>query len=296
MPWPGWTSICAIPRGNVCVQMRGFSWRVLHGAAGRSAETLLAAPVWRRSAPGHGNDVYVAHHIVSCGLPAVEIGDSACLTVATNGTDAGRYTACALACFERLQSILRSQPQGRVLVQVAAADPLLAGLSGLLKSAALENPRIVGQLVLVPANIGAEALARLLREEQGSEFEGLIRYGEAGREVLGWEEIAAPQGVPVAFENGAVYLITGGLGALGTHFTKEILQRAAEASVVLTGRAPLDAAVQSRVDAFAGRVSYRQVDLADADQVKRLVAASCTTSTASTASSTAPARSKTRSS
>ncbi|HEX6159706.1 MAG TPA: polyketide synthase dehydratase domain-containing protein, partial [Thermoanaerobaculia bacterium] len=139
-------------RGNVCVQMRGFSWRVLSrdltatAAKSTTAGHLLAVPVWQPV------DVTT--------VPSQEIAEQHVLSYLS--ADAGksvaeRFTVCALESFARIQSILQSKPKGKVLVQIVVADhmdqSLLAGLSGLLKTAALENPLFLGQLILVPAGV-----------------------------------------------------------------------------------------------------------------------------------------------
>ena len=63
----------------------------------------------------------------------------------------------------RIQGILQGKSRGKVLAQIVIGNhqeqALLAGLSGLLKTAALENPRLTGQLILVPAQTTAEELA-----------------------------------------------------------------------------------------------------------------------------------------
>src|SRR5205085_2166392 len=75
---------------------------------------------------------------------------------------------------------------------------------------------------------------------------------------------------PIAFDDRGVYLITGGLGGLGLLFAKEIVARTSNARVILTGRS---ASTEGRLDALqSDRMSYRQLDLGDLDQVRRLVA------------------------
>ncbi len=268
-------------RGKVCVQMHGFSSRVLSTEA-RATGRLLAIPVWQASSIEiSANAVELAeHHVILCELTNVDATQfSHCLSLQAGEQRniAERYSEYALACFERVQAILQGKPEGKVLVQIVVVDrqeqALLAGLSGLLKTAALENPRLIGQLILVPADLTTEELARHLQEEKSRGLDPLIRYQQGARQVLRWEEIAADrEKPPIAFKESGVYLITGGLGGLGLLFAKEILEQTGEARVVLTGRAALSAEKQAALDGLAGRVSYRQVDLGDLDRVKQLIA------------------------
>ncbi len=258
--------------GNVCVQMRGFSSRLLT-AGTQETGTLIATPVWEASPAEAGPGEYVEQHVVLCELPDVDAAQLGAWSLQgdVHKTIAHRYTEYAMTCFARIQSILESRPRGRVLFRVVAADGqeqvLFAGLSALLKSAALENPNFIGQLVLVSPRTTTEELAARLRNEQP--FDALVRFEEGTRQVLRWQEVR-PDEAPVPFKDDGVYLITGGLGALGTLFANEILGQTREARVILTGRSALSEEAQARLDA---RVSYRQVDLADPDAVQRLIAA-----------------------
>ncbi|HYK00423.1 MAG TPA: SDR family NAD(P)-dependent oxidoreductase [Thermoanaerobaculia bacterium] len=263
-------------RGNICVQLHGFSSRVLPPQIDATAGSLVATPVWHTSALESGRADYAEHHIVLCGLPADELSalipHAQCLPLRAGGqqTIAELYSEHAIECFERIKAILDRKPQGRVLFQLVIADheeqTILAGLSALLKTAQLENPRLIGQVILVPPGVTAVELGRHL---QSSGLDSIVRYADGARQVLRWEEVTLDREDPSTPLNArGVYLITGGLGGLGTLFAKEILERSPEARVVLTGRAEL--ASDKRL---GDRLSYRQVDLSDRAQVERLIEA-----------------------
>ena len=80
---------------------------------------------------------------------------------------------------------------------------------------------------------------------------------------------------PVAFKDGGVYVITGGLGGLGRLLTQEIVARAPMAQVIVTGRGEADGeSVRGALSALRGQVlraeavSYRRLDLQSAVQVR----------------------------
>ena len=258
--------------GNVCAQLHGLSWQV----PGKDEGVVMATPVWQAS-PERDEIAFTERHVILCDLPAIETlpqADCLSLQAEPGSTIAARYGEYALACFERIRSILQRKPEGRVLVQAVVADDgeqgLLTGLSGLLRTAALENPRLVGQLILVPPALTGEELRTLLESERSSD--PLVRYQSGTRQVQRWQEVeAASIGPSIAFEERGVYLITGGLGALGLRFAKEILAHAPQAAVVLTGRAEWSAETEARLPHSGGRLSYRQVDLDDLHQVRQLV-------------------------
>src|ERR1051326_8775183 len=254
------------------------------------AGVLMATPVWKAHRVGSFYDVveFGEHHVILGELPKVNhttlellLPHSQCWSLKAEAEKniAQRYSEHALACFERIQAILQRKPQKKVLFQVVAGgdgeQSLLAGLSGLLKTAALENPQFSGQLILVAAEITSEELARYLKQEQGGSLESIVRYTTSERQVLGWEEItsAAGEEVPIGFHEAGVYLITGGLGRLGLLFAKEIVRQRKKARVVLTGRRALTADQQALIEGLGAqrRVSYKQTDLENLGHVKRLI-------------------------
>src|SRR5260370_25765104 len=109
-----------------------------------------------------------------------------------------------LSCVERIQSILQGRPRGKVFVQVVVADhheqTVLAGLLGLLKTASLENPSLIGQILLVPPSTTTSELARQLQDEKTCGQDTLIKYREGARQVLRWQEVGEdPETSPTAF-------------------------------------------------------------------------------------------------
>jgi polyketide synthase PksM len=267
-------------------------------ASGDAAAHLFVSPVWEpapASSCGDAGPVLPlgAHHVALCEMGDVNAGqlaallDSAQCAHLLQAPPAGigeRYAAYALACFEKVKAILAAQPRERVLLQLLVSNQpepaLLAGLSGLLKSASDENPHFVGQIVLTNGRAPA-TLAERLRFERERLDNAVVLYVRGARHVLRWRPAAgAALDAGVAFKDGGVYLITGGLGGLGVLFTREILARARRARIVLTGRtepAGAKALAFERLAQQAARdegavVEYRRLDLDDHDQVARLVA------------------------
>jgi polyketide synthase PksL len=286
--------------GKVCVQMHGLSLRAMSKEISKASVqsqtigSLLAVPVWKPEAISSASKCEcVEHHVVLCEMTQISAGklqsllpQCQCLSLKAEEERniAQRYCDYAVACFELIQKIVRSKPQGKALVQIVVANQqeqiLFAGLGGLLRTAALENPKLICQLVLTSQQTTAEELAAQLQAEPAAGLDSLlkgaaIRYGHGVRRVLGWEEVTAEVAKPaLVWQEQGAYLITGGLGGLGLVFAKEILEQTREAKVVLTGRSALDREKQARINglcAQSGRVSYQQVDLCHLEQVKQLI-------------------------
>ena len=155
-----------------------------------------------------------------------------------------------------MQTILKNLT-GKTLVQIVIAgdqeQAILAGLSGLLNTASLENPQLVGQVILFSEQETPENIVRYLNQEsEGTNL--FIRYGAEGRQALSWCEAGLqPSNPQIGFKDEGVYLITGGLHGLGLVFAREILDKTKHAKVVLTGRSGL----RNRPASATGKIIWR---------------------------------------
>ncbi|WP_198119457.1 SDR family NAD(P)-dependent oxidoreductase [Massilia rhizosphaerae] len=276
--------------GRICVRMRDLCARALDAqAADDGAVSLVAVPAWETAAPAATMDEPATHHVLLCDMQNVDAdalahllpGARCARSDAPAGSSlAARYAHHAHALLAQLRARLQRGEGGANLLQVVVPGDddgqVLAGLAGMLRTARLENPGFIGQLIVAAPDTTAAALADQLRQD-GRSGDVLVRYAQGQRQALRWRELPFQDGAAdVVFKDCGVYLITGGLGGLGLLFAGEILKQASRATVVLTGRAPLDAhkrAALDRLPARAGRVEYRQLDLADAAQAGQLVAA-----------------------
>jgi polyketide synthase PksN len=118
-------------RGSICVQMRGFSSRVLSqqivatAPQSKATGSLLAAPVWQESgavASGDAGIEYAEHHVILCELEKVNAGKlesslSRCQCLALQAAEgmniAQRYSSHALACFERIRIFFTASPRAK---------------------------------------------------------------------------------------------------------------------------------------------------------------------------------------
>jgi polyketide synthase PksL len=291
--------------GRVCVQWRGFSSRELGAASAASAESagrgvIYAAPEWQDRTANATDEASprqtVEHNVLLCGglgeltgaLDGVHVhtvSDDVSLDLAT------RYGDTALACFSWLRQRFETRLTDPVLLQLAVPDDafgqLLLGLAGMLRSAALENPLLTVQIVMVAPDAAADDVLTCLQSAWTFPRDTVQRFGRDGsHQALVWHELDATRSdasavdaivdqAPLAFRDAGVYLITGGLGGLGSLFARDIVARCADAKVVLTGRSAPDEAIQRRLESLAlpdGSIEYRQLDLADLDAVRACIA------------------------
>ena len=189
----------------------------------------------------------------------------------------GRYETSVRQVLELLQQIMRAKPKEEVLIQavvgVSGEDALPCGLSGLLKTAGQEHPKLKGQVIGIDAGASAAEIVARLEASAGSPDEREVRYIGGERQVASWSELRSEE-APAPWRDGGVYLITGGAGGLGLIFAEAIARGAKAAVIVLTGRSELDERRRARLSAIEGlgaRVEYRVVDVADGAAVTALI-------------------------
>ncbi|MDY8047558.1 SDR family NAD(P)-dependent oxidoreductase [Paenibacillus polymyxa] len=281
-------------QGNVCVRMKGFLSRVAEGGTGgldewTAPETLMLEPVWEEQAialEGTAPD-YQQHLVILCepGYISGEIIESQmngvqCLILQSEekSIDA-RFRTYATQVFEAIQHILKTESKGKTLVQLVVPvqdhQQVFSGLSGLLKTAWLENPVLVGQLIEMDVEQDSAGMINILQENSRGSIEPHIRYQQGRRHVAVWTEIkASGEAISIPWKDRGVYLITGGTGSLGLIFAEEITRQARDTALILVGRSPLRGDTKARIEeieALGARVVFRQADVADKRAVEDLI-------------------------
>ena len=153
---------------------------------------------------------------------------------------------------------------GRVSAESAATAPLSAGLlPGIGRTVALEHPDIWGGVVELH-DLSAEAAAAALAAEITADhredwvaYEGAQRLGARLRNHVRVAEKATP---PLRAEGS--YLVTGGLGGLGLHVARWLVDHGAR-HIVLVGRRPADEAATAWIRDLEQRGAAIRVRTAD---------------------------------
>ena len=246
---------------------------------------MMVEPVWQAKPAAPKAVPEYEHHLVVLGameeesvaVIETEMGVR-CINLQTKskGFDK-RFQGCAVQLFEAIQKLMLEKQIGKVLVQLVvvnqAEQGVFAGLSGLLKTAQLENPKLTGQLIEVAAGEDTAGLIAKLKENRLS-LDSHIRYQSGEREVAGWQETELSQAAGSPWRSGGIYLITGGAGGLGLIFAQEIMNQVKDGTLILTGRSKLQESKQAKLESIVSqgnRISYRQVDVTDKKAVVSLI-------------------------
>jgi amino acid adenylation domain-containing protein len=254
---------------------------------------LLATPVWREAPiqKNQGKPLDLVRQIILCELPQIndQIVEShfhRCVKLSTNeSTIDGRLTEYVIQCFFHIRQIIdQNRPTTKHLIQLVIpneGEPILfTALSGLFKTAALEHSNILGQVLQVSPVETTQSLVEKLIDNGYYPQDDVVRYTKLKRFVTAWEIVEDQKEVSYGFRDKGVYLITGGLGGLGSIFANEIVQKTNDSTLILTGSSELSVKKQAILKRLQEQnktihIEYRQTDVSNQQQTTDLIKSIC---------------------
>lgn len=290
--------------GNICVKIRGYSSRVLSGDLSKRDQTIgrmLIKPVWNEkpvSNPLLEQDQkpinYTNHIVFLCGIksksshlqskiPQGNLPKIAFIDLESNRDNIEqRFEDYSLELFKGIQEVVKGKPKGttlfQVLVPAQGAEQMFIGLSGLLKTAHVENFKMFGQVIAVEKEESPEELIFKLKENSTIPEDQQIRYEGQKRFAASFMEMPnsgiTDAGYPNPWKEGGVYLITGGTGGLGLIFAKDIVSYVNNATIILIGRSGLTDEKRAEIRALESasvKIEYKSVDVSNKEAVAALV-------------------------
>ncbi|WP_025701737.1 SDR family NAD(P)-dependent oxidoreductase, partial [Paenibacillus forsythiae] len=282
-------------QGRVCVRLKGYSPRVLDNAElgtvtpAPTRGSLILKPDWKRGTLTEGSTVFsVDERLVVLCVPIGEnwgrseslLGGVRCINLEMDaGAAVESFQTGASRVFDEIRHVLGRRSKQKTLFQIIVSGQndywLFSGLSGMLKTAGLENPNFIGQVIEVNPEEDLEAITRKLEECKLQPYEQHVRYIDGVRCVQGWSRVEPPLHEPVSpWKDSGVYLITGGAGGLGLQFARDAAERAPGARLILAGRSAPSLEQEHILQEMRGlgaTVVYKQVDVTDERAVERLV-------------------------
>jgi polyketide synthase PksN len=283
-------------QGKICLRMRGFSSRALGNkmnapasAVSPATDVMLWQQAWEEQNifPETKIPEYSEHILILCetGLNSLDpvreqLKGVVCHHLQSGDRAiAGRYREYAVKIFEIVQKVLLSKPKGKILIQVLVPakqdQQLFSGFSGLLRTASLENPLVNGQLIVCDTAGNIQQIIEKVEYNARKPKDSLIFYRNGKRMVPFWNQLIHHRnGGSLPWKDKKVYLITGGMGGIGKIFAKEIAQSVSGATLILTGRSPLDKHGLAELQQFNKNgctIEYRQTDISEKQAVEKLV-------------------------
>ncbi|MEK4111149.1 acyl transferase domain-containing protein/thioesterase domain-containing protein/RNA-binding protein YhbY [Paenibacillus sp. DS2363] len=270
---------------------------------------ILLEPYWETAPNRMSSSVLVSyseHRIILCGelknftmtemlkqgMPGVSL-----IQLGSAGTLAQRYEAYVLALLEQFKDGESLRHEGSKFIQVVIPDDaeqsrLWTGLSGLLRTVQLEHPQVRCQLVEMQRDTSLEQWVERLKSCANLPNEDHLRYMENQLYRASWKELVQDVSTEAVssigecsnreghehlpshpWQDGGVYVITGGGGGLGPIFAQEIALKATGTTIILTGRSPaLPTAVRQRIQELPAHIQYLTMDVADEENVQTVLA------------------------
>ncbi|VXD25119.1 SDR family NAD(P)-dependent oxidoreductase [Planktothrix paucivesiculata] len=250
--------------------------------------TWMGFPVWQEKPLSEKIHSEFAQHIVMLfemewfSKQSVEsqIEGATCIHLTTKTkTLAKSFQEISVQVFEQIKGVIYEKNKGVTFIQILIPSSgemsLFSALTGLLRTAHLENPAILGQVILLEASETQEGLIDKIQRNSHCPEDTFIRYQQEKRQIISWQELSvSEQAIPIPWQEGGVYLITGGLGGLGFIFAKHIAQQTRKVVLILTGRSTLDERRHKQIkelESLGARVYYRQVDISQKQETERLI-------------------------
>ncbi len=276
--------------GTCAIAMRGFTAVAAHDV--RAEAAFYATPHWESqpiAAPAatdeHDPPVFVltAENASLRQALQAQWQGARVEELASVGTDgAVAIQANFVRVLELLKRSIVAKPRRIqpivVLLEENERSYVHAAFAGLLKSAAMENSRLLCKLVRYSAQggINPASLLNQLRAElaaPGRDVE--VRYRDGNREIRRLRELQLRAGRSVAetVSAGDVVWITGGLGGLGQIFARHF-GAVPGVKIIVSGRSALESNQRAALGELRGQaadVHYLRCDVSNPDQVRSLV-------------------------
>ncbi|MCA1636222.1 MAG: SDR family NAD(P)-dependent oxidoreductase, partial [Acidobacteria bacterium] len=168
---------------------------------------------------------------------------------------------------------------------VAPGDPVAwehGAIRGLVRTMRQELPRIGFQQIDLADEGGEQSAERILAELRGTHHDVEVAYRRGKRLIqrLSRVDMLRPAKKSMPLRHGGLYLITGGLGGIGTVLAKFLIERYS-AKLILVGRTPLDEASNSEtalinnfnsLKAVTDEFIYEAADVSEIEALQNIVA------------------------
>ncbi len=145
--------------------------------------------------------------------------------------------------------------------------PFMEALSGYSNSLSPIWPKLIFTTIRVNGPITTERIIyELTSHNRGLTNE--IEYRGSKRYIKKAQTVTLRKDRDIPIKQQGVYFITGGAGGLGLIFSKYLTNKY-KASLILTGRTPLNDQIQEKLRVLKGDITYIQADASDNEQMQK---------------------------
>lgn len=274
------------PQGEVCALLTGLESRAFKQIAALPTESIptiyYATPIWKEKQPQlysskiNNVTLFVAAmdknnvEQLAANYPALSIH-----ILPESNDKANMAIESFYIIFNAIQAILLKKPTEVhyivVLINQGHNDYCYLHLTGLLKTAMKEHPKIKAKSLLVSTRNFDELSAILTTELTAANFDETEIYYPTThlRQIRILKETIPKSTSNSVIKNNGVYWITGGLGGLGSIVARD-LSKLSEVKIILTGRSMLDDEKRVMLNALKknnNNVDYLPCDVSNMNEV-----------------------------
>ncbi|WP_166706504.1 MULTISPECIES: SDR family NAD(P)-dependent oxidoreductase [Bacillus amyloliquefaciens group] len=287
-------TICDV-RGNICVDIKGFLTREYEVSGQRQDNVSFIAPVWT-SSDLPMNQQYtldkqnVSHRVVLIGSvhqgmlesikhalpPTIELE----LLQFDGDTRSERYESVIQKMISGIKEFGEIESTRKKLLQVVVLEDesntnwVFNGISGFLKTLSMEHPSIrtqcIGWFDPFDSQVFKNLIFSLVQQQvRDLKYVGNTVYFKNYKKVLDDERKVHSS----VLRDGGTFLITGGLGGLGSIFAHYIASNIVHGTVILSGRSTRDHRAEEMLDSLREKgvkAEYYPCDISQLDSVERL--------------------------
>lgn len=270
--------------GRVCVELNGMiAKRIVSPAVYNEPVTKIYTSQWQVLNKNTSSYLSTEHEFekYSLLLDSSLKQNSESLSVELKDTMidelvANSYEDAVHTCIEKLRLAIKQVTYRKHFLQLVISAELhenaLFGLESLLRTAAMENPLLVPQVIVLNSSVQSTSVADKLRQARKLAQFYCIQFDEDQMYVPHWHELLPARAEKLTqLKEGGTYLITGGMGGVGQALGSDILRQTQFARVILTGRnpQPIDQAAFAMLkERFGERVVYQQLELSNLEVLK----------------------------
>lgn len=247
-------------------------------------KTVFYTPNWREEEIGLNVELhsYENHIVFTIGLEVTEhelqsyLGSARFHAINLNTNQPMQdYPNTVKVLINQVREIARSTLYEDALIQIVVPSEgdiqTFAGLSGMLKSASIETPNLIGQVIQVKPSVSVSELVHILQLNALKRDATNILYRADKRYVLDYERVHLSTQLIQPWKEKGVYLITGGMGGIGLIFAWEIARYLRGGTILLLGRTPINEGHLKTISELQMRgvkVEYAQVDVSNSEALQ----------------------------
>lgn len=194
----------------------------------------------------------------------------------SNETIDEEYEKISYSLLFILKELMRNKAKTLIQLVILNGEKniIFTGLESMLKTAAIENPEIEYQTILIQYHVNTIEIIKILNDFVNLNINKhyVISKKEIFQRKL--KPLSLGEYVDIPWKENGIYLLTGGMGKLSQVFVKEIVDKIKSAKIILLGRSDLDDKKKEEFYSLqrnGAQIEYIKADVADQEALEECI-------------------------